>query len=67
MITDVSSLGLREECVWSVGVNGVLNYFTIKNPDLFELIALRLGGERLHCGSGSVPSLFLSPVYFIKM
>jgi hypothetical protein len=66
MIADVS-LGLREECAWSVGVNGVLNYFTIKNPDLFELVAPGLRGERLHCGSGSVPSLFISPVYSIKL
>jgi len=61
------SLGLREECAWSVGVNGVFNYLEIKNPNLFELIAPRLRGERLHCGSVSVPSVFLSPVYFIKV
>lgn len=60
------SLGLREECAGSVGVNGFLKYLAIKNPDLFELIAPRLRGERLHCGSVSVPSLFLSPYILLR-
>jgi hypothetical protein len=38
-------LGLRVECAWSVGANGAVNYFAITNPDLFELIALRLRGR----------------------